>query len=235
MGIQFNANSLSNQQSFFKKEEQGNSMVVNLQKRVMVLDKQIAGIKENESMTAEQKQEKINQIETQKQEIATMIYESQLNEKMHELDEEVEKAEESEAKKKEKEVSKPTPLEKIQAESGLNEVPINALMRASKSVKHAQIQMGVSNAMKQDARILISETKADASRGRMDSYKGRLIAQKMAKASSVDHEALKGLGKANASVNSASDQVEKKQAENEELAQKEMKLVMPGEHVDYTI
>ncbi|WP_273326975.1 hypothetical protein [Vallitalea guaymasensis] len=193
--------------------------ITRLQKQMVRVDKNIADIRENEKLTAKEKQEKIEQLEKQKQEILQRINEEKIKEKMSEVEEKIEEAEEIEAKKKEKEEKPPTPLDEIKAELGI-ELSSKSMIKASRALDTANNKLNTARKMRQDAKILEKQVETDRGRGQSIDVSDFRIKQSVSfrsKADQIETEAMEELGKANKLVKKASEKLEKAKEKNKEI------------------
>lgn len=201
---------------------QKNTLVSKLQKQMTAIDKNIAGIRENDKLSAYEKKEKIKQLEEQKQELLERINEEKVKEKMNETEKKIEEAEEIEEKRKEKEKRPPTPLEEIKAELGI-EVSSKNMIKASKSLEIANKKLTISSNLRNEANILQKEYETDIGRGQnvgLSDYRVKRVANLRTRADKVQNEAMETLGKTNKMIKKTREELEKVKEKNKEINNK---------------
>ncbi|GKX29922.1 hypothetical protein SH1V18_24020 [Vallitalea longa] len=199
-----------------------NTLVSKLQKQMTAIDKNIAGVRENEKLSAYDKKEKIKQLEEQKQELLERINEEKIKEKMNETEKKIEEAEEIEEKRREKEKRPATPLEEIKAELGI-EVSSKNMIKASRSLDVANNKLKIASDLRQEAKVLQVEYETDIGRGQsvgLSDYRVKRVAKLRSRADKVQNEAMETLGKTNKIIKETRESLEKVKDKNEEINNK---------------
>ena len=200
---------------------QKNSPLKNLQKGMRRLEQQIADIKDNDDLSARDKEERIKGLEERKEELRVLIMEEQMKEKMEETEKKMEEAEEREEKRREQEL--PTPLEELKAELGMNKILSKPLIRASKNLDDANMKFRIAEELRREARILNRQAETDRGRGQSvntNDFRVKRVSISRTRADMVEADAMGDLEKANADVKKAGNALEKEAIETQEIKNK---------------
>ncbi len=201
-------------------QKEKNTLLEKLQNQMDNLDKRIESIKNNEDMSAQEKQKKLELIEEQKEELIIRIREEELKDKMEEAEKKIEEAEEQAIKNKEKNHKPPTELEEIQAETGITSIPLKTMIKASKALDTATNKLSIARKLRQDAKILGKQVETDRGRGQSitsNDYRVKQSGAYRTRADRIEQEAMSSLGQASQLVKKASKEVESSQKENNRI------------------
>lgn len=234
-------NNGSNQQVFntMLHQNKGNDTMSALQKRLTMLDKQIEKLKENDKLSAEEKQTKLEMLEQNKEELMALIEEEQINKKMNELEEKVEKVEEANSKFDHKPA---TPQEELAAELGINEVQSGMMFGIANHFERGKEKLSIARNMRAEATIQKREIDTDRSRGQKisaKSYKVQRMIDNRSGAGRVEKSAFSDIGHVTKTLKKVNKSTEKVQEKNQEILkeqenqeEKNMSLSSVGTHVD---
>lgn len=219
--MKINFNNKSNYENMMSPQaNQNNKQSSKLYKRLVMIEKKITEIKENEKLSPLEKSNRVKQLEQQKQEITKKIQEAKVKEKMSELDEKVEKVEEKKIKDKDRGYTKATPKEEMEAELGLNDIGLRQFLRASTHYHSASKRLVVSKSLVQEAKIFERQIKTDAHLGQnIDSkdFRVKKMNSNLSQAKEIQEKTATDLIKANRAIKKANKHANINQKDKERI------------------